>query len=296
MMKHKITLIKSPMNYVGNKYKLLKQIQPLFPTNINNFIDLFCGGTDVSINTEAINKYANDINTNIINIYIAFQNKNIDEIMEFINTRIKEFSLTRFNAEGFLQYRDLYNTNPDYHTPIDLFTLSRFSFNNKISFNTNMEYNGSFGYNHSDFNLTQRANTRAMHAAIQNIQFSSIDFRNFDISKFTDPHDFLYVDPPYLISDAQYNTGPRAINSKWDIQDDIDLYAFLDKANEQGLKWALSNVIAHKGKENATLIEWSEKYNVYDIFSDYSKATYNKTKTSEPTIEVLITNYEKEKL
>ena len=290
-MKNKITFIKSPMNYVGNKYKLLKQIQPLFPTHINNFIDMFCGGTDVSINTPAVNKYANDINTNIVNIYTAFQEKSIDEVMDFINARIKEFQLTRFNAEGFLKYRDLFNTNPEYQTPLDLFTLSRFSFNNKISFNTNMEYNASFGWNHSDFNLTQRANTRAMHAAIQNINFSSMDFRNFDISKFTNPNDFLYVDPPYLISDAQYNTGPRAINSRWDVQDDIDLYVFLDKANEQGLKWALSNIITHKGKENVVLIEWSEKYNVYDIFSDYSKAVYNKTKTTDPTIEVLVTNY-----
>ena len=279
------------MNYVGNNYKLLKQLYPLFPTNINNFIDLFCGGADVSINTLAVNKYANDINTNIIDIYKAFQNKSIDEIMEFINSRIKEFQLTRFNAESFLKYRDLYNTNLEYHTPLDLFVLSRFAFNNKISFNINHEFNASFGYDHSDFNLTQRANTRAMHAAIQNIQFSSMDFRNFDISKFTNPNDFLYVDPPYLISDAQYNTGPRAINSKWNVQDDIDLYVFLDKANEQGLKWAVSNVIAHKGKENVTLIEWSEKYNVHDIFSDYSKAVYNKTKTTEPTIEVLVTNY-----
>ena len=289
--KNKITYIKSPMNYVGNKYKYLPQLYQFFPKNINNFIDLFCGGTDVSINTPAINKYANDINSNIIEIYKAFQEKSIDEIMSYIDQRIKEFKLTRQNSEGYIKYRDLYNTNLEYRTPLDLFTLSRFAFNNKISFNINGDLNASFGWNHSDFNLTQRANTRAMHAAIQNIQFSSVDFRNFDISKFTNPNDFLYVDPPYLISDAQYNTGPRAINSKWDIQDDIDLYAFLDKVNEQGLKWAVSNVVAHKGKENVPLIEWSEKYNVHDIFSDYSKAVYNKTKTTEPTIEILVTNY-----
>ena len=57
------------MNYVGNKYKYLKQLHEIFPKSINNFIDLFCGGTDVSINTPAITKYANDINTNIIDIY-----------------------------------------------------------------------------------------------------------------------------------------------------------------------------------------------------------------------------------
>lgn len=294
-MKNKITYIKSPMNYVGNKYKLLNQLYAIFPSNINNFIDLFCGGTDVSINTPAIKKYANDINTDIINIYKAFQNKSIEEIMSFISARIKEFKLTKLNDEGYLKYRELYNTNPNYSTPLDLFTLSRFSFNNKISFNINKEFNSSFGWNHSDFNLTQRANTRAMHKAIQNIHFSSNNFRNFDISSFTDKNDFLYVDPPYLISNAIYNDGPKAINSRWDLQDEIDLYNYLDKANEQGIKWAVSNVVAHKGKENVILIEWAEKYNVYDIYSNYSNAVYNKIKTEEPTIEVLITNYDKER-
>lgn len=283
------------MNYVGNKYKYLKQLHEIFPKSINNFIDLFCGGTDVSINTPAITKYANDINTNIINIYKSFQQHSIEEVLSFIDQRIKEFSLSRQNSEGFLQYRELYNTNENYRTPLDLFTLSRFSFNNKISFNINKELNSSFGWNHSDFNLNQRANTRAMHAAIQNINFTSENFRNFDISKFTDLNDFLYIDPPYLISAAQYNTGSKLVNERWELQDDLDLYAFLDRANEQGLKWAMSNIVAHKGQENVALIEWAEQYYVYDIYTDYSKAVYNKIKTSEPTIEVIITNYDKER-
>ena len=60
---------KSPMNWPGNKFKLLKQLEPLFPPNINNFIDLFCGGLDVSCNTTANYKYANDMNNYLINIY-----------------------------------------------------------------------------------------------------------------------------------------------------------------------------------------------------------------------------------
>ena len=290
-MKNKITYIKSPMNWPGNKYKYLSQLYNYFPKSINNFIDLFCGGTDVSINIKAKHVYANDINTNIINIYKSFQEHSIEEVFSFIDARIKEFQLSKWNSEGFLAYRELYNTNEDYRTPLDLFTLSRFAFNNKISFNTKNELNASFGYNHSNFNLNQRANTRAMHAAIQNINFSSYNFKDFNITDFTNPNDFIYVDPPYLISAAQYNTGSRLVNEKWDQQNDLELYNFLDEINKMGIKWAVSNLIAHKGKENVILIEWAEKYNVYDIFSDYSKAVYNKIKTNEPTIEVLITNY-----
>ena len=34
---------KSPMNYMGNKYKLLKQLIPLCPKDIDIFVDMFCG-------------------------------------------------------------------------------------------------------------------------------------------------------------------------------------------------------------------------------------------------------------
>lgn len=37
---------KNPFNYTGSKYKLLPQILPLFPSNIDTFVDLFGGGRD----------------------------------------------------------------------------------------------------------------------------------------------------------------------------------------------------------------------------------------------------------
>ncbi|MFZ7260303.1 DNA adenine methylase, partial [Avibacterium avium] len=38
------------MNYIGGKFKLLKQITPLFPKKIDTFVDLFAGGVNVGIN------------------------------------------------------------------------------------------------------------------------------------------------------------------------------------------------------------------------------------------------------
>lgn len=39
-----MNLIKSPLNYVGGKYKLLPQILPLFSDRIRTFYDVFGGG------------------------------------------------------------------------------------------------------------------------------------------------------------------------------------------------------------------------------------------------------------
>ena len=53
--------IKSPINYVGNKYRLIKQIIPLFPKKISMFVDAFGGSGTVLMNTEADYYIYNDI-------------------------------------------------------------------------------------------------------------------------------------------------------------------------------------------------------------------------------------------
>lgn len=70
---------KSPFNYIGNKYRIINQIQKWFPKKINTMLDLFCGGCDVIINTNAKHKYANDINFFLINILKEFQGKGQDK-------------------------------------------------------------------------------------------------------------------------------------------------------------------------------------------------------------------------
>ena len=52
-IKKKDKYIKSPLNYTGGKYKLLEQIIPLFPPNIDTLVDLFAGGCNVTVNVEA---------------------------------------------------------------------------------------------------------------------------------------------------------------------------------------------------------------------------------------------------
>lgn len=37
-------MIECPLNYTGNKAKLIDQILPMFPADIHRFVDLFCGG------------------------------------------------------------------------------------------------------------------------------------------------------------------------------------------------------------------------------------------------------------
>jgi hypothetical protein len=66
----------------------------------------------------------------------------------------------------------------------------------------------------------------------------------------------------------------------------------MDELNENGIMFAVSNVISNKGKVNDILFEWSKKYNVHHLSKTYSNCSYHaKDRDSTTTDEVLITNY-----
>ena len=108
-------MIKSPMNYVGGKYKLLPQILPLFPKNIETFVDLFCGGFNVGINVEAKNIVANDICLPVIEVYKGIQKEGMPNALNKVKNTIKEFGLSKTNEEGFKAIRDFYNKGMTNH-------------------------------------------------------------------------------------------------------------------------------------------------------------------------------------
>lgn len=284
--------IKSPMNYTGGKYKLLPQILPLFPTEINTFVDLFTGGGNIAVNVNANKIIANDNETHVIDIYKAFQNgyDSVEGIINAIESYIAKYNLSIDNTEGFNKLRNDYNSNPfksNYITSTVLYVLICYSFNHQFRFNSKGEFNMPFGKNRSQWNDTMKKNLINFHKAIteKNISFTNKDFTQLKIDKLSS-NDFVYCDPPYLITCATYNE-----KDGWNENCERKLLELLDKLNSQSVKFALSNVLFSKGKTNDILIEWSKKYNVHHLDYTYQNCNYHtKDKESKPD-EVLITNY-----
>jgi DNA adenine methylase len=277
-------MIKSPLNYIGGKYKLLPQILPIFPKHINTFVDLFAGGLDVSINVDAAHIICNDINYYVIGLFQYFQNRTIEELINDIHEVIKEYGLTKQNREGYNALREEYNKT---HSSLHLFLLVCYGFNHQIRFNNNGEFNNPFGINRSSYNANTEKNLKLLHEAIQGFECHVSNFKQFDLD-FMAPGDFLYADPPYLISCGSYNDGKRGFEG-WTADDDMALFEKLDRLNNRGVYFALSNVTRHKGEENGSLIQWAHHYNIHYLNADYSNSNYQ-AKECE-TVEVLITNY-----
>lgn len=280
--------IKSPLNYIGGKFKLLEQIIPLFPRNINSFVDMFSGGANVGINATA-NKYIfNDMNYRINEMFRFFQNSDPIVLINSIENRIKELELSRTNEEAYLRFRSEYNRNPN---PLDLYILSSYSYNYQFRFNNAMQFNNPFGRNRSHFSDNMKKNLINFVARLQQIDavFTDKLFTEYDISSLS-PDDFVYLDPPYLITTGSYNDGNRGF-SDWNTQQEKKLYSLMVTLMRQNIKFALSNVLSHKGKNNSLLCDFINEYNlnVHHLTHTYKNSSYNTKSASSD--EVLITNY-----
>lgn len=298
--------IKSPLNYTGGKYKLLPQILPLFSKEIGIFVDLFCGGGNVGVNVAAERVIYNDSNDKLVGLLRTFGKNNPETIIKKIETLISRYNLSdtltngyefygcesrkglaNFNKIGYNQLRESFNhftrrnTNYYYY----LFALIIFGFNNQIRFNRKGQYNLPVGKR--DFNSNIRRNLTDFVKSLNNqhAEYMSKSFSKFDIS-ILGSNDFVYCDPPYLITTASYNEM-----GGWTENDEKKLLLFLDRLHEQHVKFALSNVTKHKGKENIVLTEWSKKYCTHYLSFNYNNSSYHGKYTEKKTQEVLITNY-----
>lgn len=283
--------IKSPLNYIGGKYKILPQIFPLFPKDVDCFVDLFAGGANVGINSTAKSIVLNDNLVYLVEMYDALTKTSKNDVLSHIQDVIVEYELSLANADGYNRFREHYNTT---RNPLDLLVLTFFSFNHQIRFNNSHQFNTPFGKNRSRYNDNIKKNLvrflDALHS--KNIVLEQQEFDSIDLSKLTSK-DFVYCDPPYLVTVGSYNDGKRGFTG-WGEQQEKQLLAILDDLNNRGVRFALSNVLTHKGVDNHLLASWvnTNGYTVHEIDNDFTNSNYHTSVHSkDSTREVLITNY-----
>lgn len=304
-----MSMIQSPLNYTGGKFKLLPQILPLFPQNIHRFIDLFCGGGTVGVNVQSESVHFNDINTHVVGILQTFLTLEKEEILQIIKDTIERFHLSNVNANGYGFYNcdsnkgvGNYNRQPfynlrayfnqleehNYQYYILLYVLIIYSFNNQIRFNSRGEFNLPVGKR--DFNVRMQAKLNAFIDRLKeiNCDFSNEDFRNLNLENIEE-NDFVYADPPYLITCATYNE-----QGGWNEDKENSLCHFLDELHVRHIRFALSNVLTSKGRTNHILRHWLEDnphYTCHHLNYKYSNSNYQVKDRISGSDEVLITNY-----
>ena len=272
-------LIKPPINYTGNKFKLLEQILPLFPNEIDTFVDLFGGSGVISCNVVVKNIFYNELNSNVYNLVKWLYNANKQDLLE-IDSIIQEYNLSKHNKETYYKFRDKYNEDKDIRK---LFLLSCYCMNYMIRFNKNGGFNQACG--NGEFSLPMRENFLKFSNCNKNIVFLNNSFEQINVDKLNE-NDFVYLDPPYFLTVASYNE-----NGGWNETLEKRMYELCDKLNENKIKFAMSNVIQYKNKEHTMLKEWGIKYNINELDYQYTKNNLHGKDLTKKDIEVLITNY-----
>lgn len=192
--------INPPLNYMGGKFKLLPQIDPLLDKTKHNFYDVFAGGGSVFMNVglNYSTVYVNDLLS-------AEIHKELHNNGEFFTLKMKSHLVDKEDKEGYLRLRDSYNTEP---TPEKLWALILSCNSNMMRFNKDRKFNQTFGkrtFNPSTEKKLTGYMNRVKEFSNISVNFSSKPYdklpgyyasNSFIGSYFDDPNGMVYLDPP----------------------------------------------------------------------------------------------------
>ena len=295
---------RSPLFYVGDKYKLINEIKTHFPQHIGRVIEPFVGGGSVFMNVDANEFLLNDIDSFVIAIhkmlcsYVDREEEFFKEFFDIVkkynlslsykeNTVPKELKesfpktyFAKYNKEAYSRLRDDFNKGGKQDI-MQLYALLIYGFNRMLRFNKKGDFNlpvGNVDFNQNTYNAIVDYFTLLKD---KNVVWYNEDFRVFLNNIDYREDDFVYLDPPYLITFSEYN-------KLWNEETERELLNLLDDLNKRDIKFAISNVTHYKGKVNNLFLEWSKKFNSFPIKSNYISFNDNTVKNFN---EVLVTNF-----
>lgn len=297
-------IARSPLFYVGDKYKLIREIRTHFPRGINRLIEPFVGGGSVMMNVDANGYLLNDIDSYVIAIhkmlcgFIGHESDFFNQFFAMVNqyglslsyaghtapdALKREFPKTyyaKYNKHAYARLKNDFN-NTDKEDIMRLYMLLIYGFNRMLRFNGKGDFNLPVGDVDFNQNTHDALDDYFRLLANKQVEWYNLDFREFLGGIDYQKDDLVYLDPPYLITFSEYN-------KLWNDETEHALLVLLDELNAQSIQFAISNVTNYKGKINEVFLDWSAHYNSYPIKSNYISFNDNTIKSFN---EVLVTNY-----
>lgn len=277
----------SPLNYIGSKARVIPAIRENLPSDIDDFIDAFGGGFNVGINIRSESVVYNEYNHFVKELIESFWQYDTFSYIVYMKKMIRRFELEPGRKDAYLNVRDYYNSLPeDKRDPRLLLVVILYSFQQQIRFNSNHGFNNPVGMRWFNDNLLEKLISFSRRIKELNVCFSCADYT--DTFRYVDDgHTFVYLDPPYMLTNGSYNDGKRGFKG-WDVSQEAALFEFLDKLNHEGSRFMLSYVLEHKGKVNQNLVNWTQDnhYHIIEL-GDILGISGSRRK------EILVTNYER---
>ena len=274
-------MLKSPLKWVGGKSKLFGSISQHYPSEINNYHELFVGGgssliglldmikqSKIKINGKI---YAYDSNEVLISFYKFLQtdySSIYDTVMKIKNAESED------KEKYYYQIRNSYNNREN----IDIMKVSEFIYMNKTGFRGVFRLNKSGGYNvpyghYKNPTIVDKEHLKKVSELIKDVEFICCDFEKVKNIK---EGDFVYMDPPYV---PEKKGGFVSYNKTGFVEEKHK--ALFKLCNNMKCKWVLSN------SNTDTVREALKKFNIEEIDA---RRAINSTNPAAKTKEVIIYN------
>ena len=221
-------MTRSPFFYVGDKYKLMPQLTKLFPSNISLYIEPFVGGGSSMLSVNADEYFLNDINSYMIELHkflLSYCDKTnlffekLFSVIDFyglsnsfkkdvipleLKKKYPKTYYAKYNKDKYEKLKNDFNNekSKDY---MKLYLLLIYGFNHMIRFNKSGLFNlpvGNVDFNKNVYEaLTEYFDINKNRKII----ISNCDFESFIKNINHKTNCFVYLDPPYYISQSEYN-------------------------------------------------------------------------------------------
>jgi len=305
----KITIPKPILKWVGGKTQILDKLIVEFPTNINNYREIFLGGGSVLLTLLSYvkngiikihgNIYAYDLNEPLVYIYKNIQsnhnelyNQILQLITEFnscgdgeINRIPKNIDEAKVAKENYYYWiRSEYN-KLSFTDKKTIIGSAMFIFLNKTCFRGVFRvgpkgFNVPYGHYNNNPEIINKEHLDEIHELIQNVIFECSDF-NTSLNNI-EPNDYVYLDPPYAPETDTSFVGYT--ENGFNIDNHNNLFKLIHKLTETNKKMMLSNADVSFVRDNFT----SKKYKITSILC---KRAINSKNPESKAKEVIIKNY-----
>lgn len=275
--------------YSGNKCKIGNQIIPRFPNSCNTFVDMFTGSGFINYNYLGAKKYiCVEIQEPILNLHKEFKIKPLGEIIKFLE-KVDNETLNDKLEHDFEKLKNIYNET---RNPLVLILIARQAFSSLLSFN-------SEGLCNVSESITRRKMKKLSGDLIQDMflikeRIENQDriyicdsFENFPVEKLTSD-DFVYIDPPYFQSCANYN-------KLWDDEKYKKLIKMMEYFDSKNIGFGYSDMLIQNDIVNVILKDFASKSKtkIYKIENkNYDKHINNKINVRKnlQNLEIYLTN------
>lgn len=304
----KIIIPKPILKWIGGKTQILDKLINEFPTNINNYREIFLGGGSVLFTLLSYvkngiikihgNIYAYDLNEPLVYMYKNIQSNHNDLynqiqlfITEFkscgdgeINMAPKNIDEAKIAKENYYYWIRSEFNNLSLNDKKTTIGSAMFIFLNKTCFRGIFRigpkgFNVPYGhYNNPE--IINKEHLDEIHELIQNVIFECCDF-NISLN-MVEPNDYVYLDPPYAPETEKSFVGYT--KNGFNIDNHNNLFKLIHNLTETNKKIMLSNADVSLVRDNFT----SEKYNISSILC--KRAIHSKNPDAKAK-EVIIKNY-----